>query len=150
MITGTLIHPELLGLLATAGHGSKILISDFNYSHGPRCGPNGTVVYANFAPGVLGSPQVLEIIASVIPIESAAVMEPMEEGPYAMTSDPPVWAEFRRILGAQGFECELERIERFAFYDAASDDDHCLTIATGETGYYASILLTIGAIPPPA
>ncbi|MBZ0171315.1 MAG: RbsD/FucU family protein, partial [Phycisphaerales bacterium] len=41
-------------------------------------------------------------------------------------------------------------LERFEFYEAAGDDDHCLTIATGETSYYANILLTVGAIPPGA
>ncbi|USO00358.1 MAG: RbsD or FucU transport [Phycisphaeraceae bacterium] len=151
MLKGPLVHPELLAALAAAGHGSRILISDFNYPHATRLGPNAQLVFANFAPGLVRATDILACIAQSVPIEAAGVMQPATSGPYAVPSEPEVWADFRAILARHaGFTDELERIERFAFYEAGSAPDVCLTIATGETSYYANILLTIGAIPPKA
>ena len=43
---------------------------------------------------------------------------------------------------------ELERLERFPFYDAARGPDVALAIATGEQRLYANLLLTIGVVSP--
>ena len=46
-------------------------------------------------------------------------------------------------------DLELEKIERFKFYDAAGTPDVCLTVATGDQRIYANLLLTIGVVKPP-
>jgi L-fucose mutarotase len=81
---------------------------------------------------------VLKVVATAIPIEAAHVMA------TADGSEPPIWTEFREILPGQ----ELQPLERFAFYEAASGADVALVIATGEQRIYANILLTIGVVLP--
>ena len=85
---------------------------------------------------------------SAVPIEAAAVMAYATEGPYGMAEDPPIWREFRDILAAGGFAEPMERIERFAFYEAGRGRDVALAVATAEQRIYGNVLLTIGVIKP--
>ena len=64
MIRGHLIHPQILSALASAGHGSKVLISDGNYPHWTKRGANAEVVYLNLAPGMLSATDVLKVPVS--------------------------------------------------------------------------------------
>ena len=148
MIKSQLLHPHITAALARAGHGSKVLISDGNYPHWTKRGPNAEVVYLNLAPGKLSATDLLAALLTAIPVEAAAVMETLKTGPYAMKDDPPIWNEFRQLLHAAGADVELERIERLAFYEAAGTPDVCLTVATGEQRIYANLLLTIGVVKP--
>src|SRR5688500_12738955 len=104
MLKGALLHPEILEALGRAGHGSKVLISDGNFPHATALGPNARLVFLNLAPGLLGVTEVLKVLAQAIPIEAADVMATLKEGPYAMTEDPEIWAEFRRELA--GTDCK--------------------------------------------
>lgn len=70
----------------------------------------------------------------------------LKSGPYAMKEEPPIWKKFRAILQKVGFENELEKIERFEFYETVKKDNVALTIATGEKRIYANLLLTIGVV----
>jgi len=146
MIRGQLIHPQIMSALARAGHGAKVLISDGNYPHWTKRGPNAEVVFLNLSPGILGAAEVLKVLVTQVPFESAAVMEYARTGPNALSADPPIWNEFREILHAAGTDTDLDHIEREKFYDAAGTPDVCLTIATGEQKIYANLLLTIGVI----
>jgi L-fucose mutarotase len=139
MLTTTLIHPTILGVLGASGHGSGILIADGNYPFITRANPAAERVYLNLMPGVLTVLQVLEAVVSAIPIEAAHVMTP-DDG-----SEPSIYADFRRLLPG----IELEKHKRFPFYDLARGSDVSLVIATGEQRIYANILLTIGVVPPP-
>ncbi len=76
MLKTTLLHPELLRALGSAGHGAKVLIADGNYPFGTGGPPEATRVYLNLAPGVLNVVQVLEVLAAALPIEAAEVMMP--------------------------------------------------------------------------
>lgn len=146
MLKGKLTHPLILAALARAGHGSKVLLSDGNYPHWTKKGPNAEVVYLNLAPGKPTVTEVLGVLVSAIPIERAEIMDTNKTGPYAMAEDPPIWGEFRDLLRPTDCGGELSKIERFAFYDAAGTPDVCLTIATGEQRIYANLLLTIGVV----
>lgn len=146
MLKGALLHPEILKALGQAGHSSRVLISDGNFPHATRRGPNSSLVFLNLAPGLLTVTQVLEALVKVIPIEDALVMKPNRTGPYAMKSDPPIFQEFRQILAAADTGVKLRGLERFKFYDQAASPDVCLTIATGEQRIYANLLLTIGVV----
>lgn len=136
MIDGRLIHPDILGILAGSGHGAKILIADGNFPHGTHLGPNAQLVYLNLAPGKVLVTEVLEAILSVTPVEAAEVMAPPGE-------EPSIFEEFQRLLGD---EVEIERLDRFMFYEAAASPDACLAVATGDCRLYANILLTIGVV----
>lgn len=137
MLKCRLLHPEILNSLASAGHGSRVLIADANYPFSTTEGPNAKIVYLNLSAGKLNAPEVLEILADSIPIEEAVVMAP-DHG-----TTPPVFQEFQRILGS---DLELKPTGRFKFYESVRSSDCALTIATGDTRLYANILLTIGVI----
>jgi L-fucose mutarotase len=136
VLRGKLIHPGILEALGRAGHGSKILIADGNYPFATGVGPNAAQVFLNLAPGLVKVTDVLEAIASAVPVEAASVMMPPGE-------EPAIFAEFRQILTG---DVELEPLERFAFYEAAREDSVALLVATGEGRVYANILLTIGVV----
>ena len=138
MLKTQLIHPEILYALASAGHGSRILISDGNYPHSTGSNPSAEKVYLNLQPGILDVPTVRRAIAAAVPIEAAHVMA------TADGSTPPVWADFEEILSP----LPLESLERFQFYDTASEPDVALVVATAEQRIYANILLTIGVVAP--
>lgn len=142
MLKSSLLHPEILHALGRSGHGSKVLISDGNFPHWTKRGPNAQLVYLNVAPGLLDVVQVLKLLVTSIPLEAANVMDYARTGPYALTEEPRIWGDFRRELPGM----ELVKLERFKFYDAASAPDVCLTIATGEQRIYANLLLTIGVV----
>ena len=146
MLKSQLLHPQIIAALAKAGHGSKVLISDGNYPHWTKRGPNAEVVYLNLAPGLPTVTDVLKVLATAIPIEAAEIMDTNKTGPYAMKEDPGIWNDFRQILKDAGLDLKLTKIERFKFYDVAGTPDVCLTIATGEQRIYANILLTIGVV----
>ena len=148
MLTFPLIHPDILGVLGRAGHGSQILIADGNYPFRTTLGRNAELVSLNLSPGGVAATYVLAALVSAVPIEAAAVMAYATEGPYGMAEDPPIWNEFRDILAAGGFTDPLQRIERFAFYDAGRGQDVALAVATAEQRIYGNVLLTIGVIKP--
>jgi len=148
MLKGNLIHAPILETLGRAGHGSQILIADGNYPASTTLGPHATLVPLNLSPGLCSATQVLEALTSAVPIEAAAVMEPLKTGPYALEEDPPIWSEFRRILGAAGAPDTLDPIERFAFYEAARQPQVCMTVISADQRIYANLLLTIGVIMP--
>lgn len=150
MLKTNLLHPQILEALARAGHSSKILIADGNYPFATQLGPNAKLVALNLAPGKLSVTEVLEVLLTAIPIEAATIMQPVSTGPYALKADPPIWGEFRRLLDDAQVEVELEKLERFPFFDAAKDSNVILTIATGEQRLYANLLLQIGVVFPDA
>jgi len=135
MLKCRLLHPQILEALASAGHGSRVLIADSNYPFSTTEGPNAKIVYLNLSAGIVKAPEVLEILADAMPIEEAVVMAP----DHGVT--PPVFKEFQSILGA---DVELKPTGRFKFYESVRSSDCALTIATGDTRLYANILLTIG------
>jgi L-fucose mutarotase len=142
MLKTKLLHPQITAALARGGHTSKVLISDGNFPHWSRRGPNTEVVYLNLTSGFPTVTQVLEVLLGAIPVEAAEVMNYLRTGPYALTADPEIWSEFRLLLQP----LELKKVEQFAFYDSAQSPDTILTIATGEQRIYANILLTIGVV----
>jgi L-fucose mutarotase len=139
MLKSQLIHPTILGVLGASGHGSGILIADGNYPFITRANPAAERVYLNLMPGLISVTQALEAIAPAIPIEAAHVMTPDDN------SEPSIFADFRRLLPG----IELQKHNRFPFYDLARGSDVSLVIATGEQRIYANILLVIGVVSPP-
>lgn len=137
MLKGRLLHPDILHALASAGHGSKVVIGDSNYPFATHSGPNAHIVFLNLAPGLVSATQIVEVLADAIPIEAAEVMVP-DSGP-----EPTIFQEFRAVLG-NGME--LRTHSRFDFYRVAKGDDVCLIIATGEQRIYANVILTIGVL----
>jgi L-fucose mutarotase len=144
MLTSHLLHPQITAILARAGHTSKVLIADGNYPASSTLGPRADLVSLNLSPGVVSCTQVLEALATAIPIEAAHTMAPEKTGPHAMAHDPPIWSDFRKIFQQQNVSVALTPIERFEFYRAVQSPDHVLTIQTADQRLFANLLLTIG------
>jgi L-fucose mutarotase len=138
MLKSGLLHPELLRALASAGHGSKLLIADSNYPFNTGKNHDATVVYLNLCPGRLLATEVLQALAEEIPIEAAEVCS--SDG----MSEPPVFREFRALLPGR----EITKKIRGNFFEHVRSNECCLIIATGDERPYSSILITIGVVPP--
>jgi L-fucose mutarotase len=139
MIRGKLIHPEILAALASAGHGSTVLISDGNFPHATAPSIEAPRVFLNLSPGLLTVSQVLDVLVEAIPIERAALMIPQEPG----APTPDAHAD---LLGRLPAGVEVDRILRMDFYPATDTENLALVIATGDLRLYANVLLTIGVI----
>ncbi len=144
MLRHQLIHPQINEVLGRAGHHAKILIADGNYPASSTLGPNAQLISLNLAPGLVSCTQVLQTLLTAIPIEQAFTMQPETSGPYAMTEDPPVWAEYRKAFEVEKLDVQLEPIEKWDFYKTVKSDDHVLTIQTADQGMFANLLLSVG------
>ncbi len=136
MLTTKLTHPGIIGALGSMGHGSMVLIADGNYPFATHTNPAAAHVYLNLRRGLVSATDALEAVVSAIPVEAAHVMQPADG------STPDIFAEFSALLSGQ----ELQRVERFAFYDLGRRTEVGLVIATGEARVYANIMLTIGVV----
>ncbi len=144
MLLSKLIHPQILAILAAAGHHSTILIADGNYPAFNKRGPRAELISLNLMPGVPSCNQVLEAVLSAVAIEAIQTMQTETDGPYALAGDPPVWDDYRATIKAAGLSLDLQPTEKWAFYEAVSTADHVLTIQTADQQRYANILLTVG------
>ncbi len=144
MLKHHLIHPQINAILGAAGHHSSILIADGNYPASSKRGPRAEVISLNLMPGVVNCTQVLEAVLSAVPIEKLHTMMYETSGPYALTEDPPVWAQYKDVIKQSGQALALEPLEKWSFYEAVATDDHVLTIQTADQQRYANILLSIG------
>lgn len=134
MLSTSLIHPQLLGALGRAGHGSKILLSDGNFPHGTGAAPSAERIYLNLAPGLLDVDHVLTALITSVPIEAAEVMTPPDG------VEVPAVAGYRAALIGIPFSGH----DRLSFYEAAHHADVAIVVATGDQRVYANLLLTIG------
>jgi L-fucose mutarotase len=139
-----LLHPQINAILGRAGHHATILIADGNYPASSKKGPNAEIVSLNLSPGVVTCTQVLAALVTAIPIEMANTMMYEMTGLYALKEDPPVWAEFQRVLDAARLNLKLQPIEKWDFYKAVETPDHVLTIQTADQQRFANLLVTIG------
>lgn len=144
MLKHRLLHPEISAILARAGHHAKVLIADGNYPASTTLGPNATLVSLNLAPGIVTVSQVLETLLTAIPVDEINTMGIPADDPYAQQGDPPVWADYRRIVSAAGLKLEMQPISKWDFYEAVASRDHVLTIQTADQNLWANVLLTLG------
>ena len=140
-------HPRILAALGAAGHLSKVLISDGHYPHSTVPNPRAEIVWANFTPGVIGATKALEMVADLVAIEEVAVMAPNPSGEFAMSHDPPIWADLRNVLKTRAnFTGELKKLPKPEFNAQARGEAVALVIATAETQIYGNVLVTIGVL----
>ncbi len=144
MLRHTLIHSKINEIIGRAGHHAKILIADGNYPASSKKGPNAELVCMNLMPGVITCAQALKAVLSAVPIDIANTMMYDKTDPYALTEDPPVWDDYRKVIHEAGLKLALEPIPKWDFYDAVVTPDHVLTIQTADQQRFANILLSIG------
>ena len=129
------VSPDLLKTLAEMGHGDEIVISD---AHFPGHTFNARVIRADG----IGADRLLEGIIPIFELDSYSVPVVMMEAVPGDTLDPSVEAKYRRALGYDG---EIERVERFAFYERAKKA--YAVVVSGETAKYGNIILKKGVTP---
>ncbi|MFD1150954.1 RbsD/FucU family protein [Saccharothrix hoggarensis] len=139
MLRYPLLHPPLLSALATAGHGSKVLLADSNYAHRTNVHHRATLIHLNLRPGLVSIDDVLEPVLSAIPVEAVHTMRPDD------LSTPAAWADYERLLGP---DLPLQPLARHDFYATCRESDLAVCVATGDGRHYANLLLTVGAVAP--
>ncbi len=144
MLKTTLLHPEILRVVARAGHHAKILIADGNYPASTKRGPHAEVISLNLSPGVVNVVQVLSALLSALPIDHVNTMGIPPDDPYAQHGEPPVWQDYRAALTSAGSTLSLAPILKWDFYKQVESPDHVLTIQTADQSLWANVLLTVG------
>lgn len=139
MLTTHLLHPRILGALAAAGHGSRVLVADGNYPFSTGSAPGATRVYLNLVPGVVDAVTVTAALAAAVPVEAAVTMRPDTD------DEPPIVADLRAALPPG---TPMSALARGEFYEAARGVDVALVVATAEQRLYGNLLITIGVRPP--
>lgn len=129
------ISPELLKVLAEMGHGDEIILAD---AHFPGHSFNSRVLRAD---GV-GIDKLLAGIIPIFELDSYAPPVAMMAAVEGDSLDPSVEAKYR---AAMEFTGNVERIDRFAFYDRARAA--YAVVMTGELAKYGNILLKKGVTP---
>jgi L-fucose mutarotase len=122
MLKTTLTHPDILRVVARAGHHAKILIADGNYPASTKRGPQAELISLNLV-NTMGIPP---------------------DDPYAQHGEPPVWNDYRAVIAESGSKLTLEPILKWDFYKHVESPDHVLTIQTADRALWANVLLTIG------
>ena len=112
MLKTKLIHPDIIRVLAAAGHGAQVLITDGHYPASTKTPAEVEKIYLNICPGLVSVTDLLQALADTIEIEAAYVMAP-EAGPM-----PDIFDDFTRIL-PNGVE--LSKLGRFEFYDRCQE-----------------------------
>ena len=129
------LSPELLKTLAEMGHGDEIVFSD---AHFPAHTMNARVIRADG----LGCDEILKGLAPLVELDSYATPVIMMEAVKGDTLDPEVEKKYRAALGYKG---EIERMERYAFYERAKKA--YAVVLTGETAKYGNIIIKKGVTP---
>ena len=129
------VSPDMLKVLCEMGHGDEIVISD---AHFPGHTFNDKVLRADG----LGADALLAGFRPLLELDSYATPVIMMEAVPGDTLDPAVEAKYRKALGYDG---EIERMERYAFYERAKKA--YAVIMSGETAKYGNIILKKGVTP---
>lgn len=133
-----LISPELLKILSEMGHGDEIVLAD---AHFPAHSVGQRVVRADG----IGTVPLLKGILDLIPLDqydrSNFVLMEVVPGDNVQ---PVIWDAYAQVLKAAEPEMEMDKLERFAYYERARKA-YCV-VATGETAQYANIILKKGVV----
>ena len=129
------ISPDLLKTMAEMGHGDEIVISD---AHFPGHTFNERVIRADG----IGAAVLLAGMIPLFELDSYSVPVVMMEAVPGDSLDPSVEAKYRKALGYDG---EIERVERFAFYERAKKA--YAVVVSGETAKYGNVILKKGVTP---
>ena len=129
------LSPDLLKTLAEMGHGDEIVISD---SHFPGHTFNSRVIRADG----IGADRLLAGIIPLFELDAYATPVAMMAAVPGDTLDPAVEEKYRASLGYSG---EIERIERYSFYERAKKA--YAGVVSGETAKYGNIILKKGVTP---
>lgn len=135
------LSPELLKVLAEMGHGDEIVIADAHF-------PGTTMGKRCLRCDGLTGPQVLDAVLKLLPLDTfvEAPVTLMRPVPGTAEGEPPIWAAYRALLDKHEPGTNIQWVDRFPFYDQSKEA--FATVQTGETAWYACIILKKGALKP--
>ncbi|MGL5498691.1 MAG: L-fucose mutarotase [Aeromonas sobria] len=133
-----LISPELLKVLAQMGHGDEIILAD---AHFPAHSMGPQVIRMDG----LGVDHLLKAMAPLFELDSYAPPLVMMAAVAGDELDPGVELRYLAALADARVGLQVERIDRFAFYERASKA--FAIVVTGECAKYGNILLKKGVTP---
>ncbi|MEM5494693.1 RbsD/FucU family protein [Hoeflea sp. AS16] len=142
------LNAEVLYALRAMGHGDTLIIADANFPSDTIA--RKTVLGELLRMDNLTSAQAAEAVLSVLPLDTFV---DDFAGRMEIVGNPdeiaPVQAEVQAVIdAAEGKPRPMVGIERFAFYDLASQA--YAVIQTGERRFYGCFMLRKGVIPPDA
>lgn len=132
------VSPDLLKALCEMGHGDEIVFSD---AHFPAHQFGKDCAYVLRADGIAAD----ELLAGIIPLfelDSYATPVAMMSAVPGDELDPKVEEAYRKALSYDG---EIERMERFAFYERAKKA--YAIVLTGEKRKYGNVIIKKGVTP---
>lgn len=136
MLTTKLTNADLIGALASCGHGDKILITDGNYPVNTAVNENTHIVDLGIGPGLPTVTSVLEGLLEICNFEKAEVMVPEDKS----EPRPSIFTDFEKDLDG----LKLTELGRHDFYDACVADPNLkIAVHTGEGRLFGNLLLTI-------
>lgn len=126
------------------GHGDELVLADANFPTSSICAHGPREIRADG----LGIPQLLEAILKLMPLDTyvpspAAVMD-LVDSDKQKGLPVPVWETYKLIFIQNNAESNLEKVERFAFYERAKKA--FAVVATGETALYGNLILKKGVM----
>jgi L-fucose mutarotase len=136
-----LLGPDILHLLAAMGHGDEVVIADANF-------PAASVARRLVRLDGIDTTRALAAILTLVPMDQyvdqpVAVMAVVNDP----NATPDTYGDFIRVIAAaEGKIPDLERVERFAFYERARRAFG--VVATSDTRLYANIILKKGVVAP--
>jgi len=128
-----LLRGDLLAALDQMGHGDVLVIADANFP-GRRLADQVINVQGADAP------RVMRAVASVFPVDDGAPISLM----VSPTGRLPVQDELVLAAGGEGHGLGVVELDRFAFYEAASEAR--VVLITGELRSYGNVLLRKGVV----
>lgn len=124
-----LLHPELLAVVASLGHGQSICIAD----PGLPVASDVAVITLAYAPGRPPFLDVLEVLLAELVVESALIATELQR-------DSHLAAGLSRLLDAAAVPVEM-----IVHEDLKAATHDCVAIVrTGEFTPYANVILTAG------
>ncbi|MFB2831956.1 L-fucose mutarotase [Aeromonas jandaei] len=133
-----LISPELLKVLAQMGHGDEIILAD---AHFPAHSMGPQVIRMDG----LGVEHLLKAMEPLFELDSYAPPLVMMAAVAGDELDPNVEQRYLTALADARVGLQVERVDRFAFYERASKA--FAIVVTGECAKYGNILLKKGVTP---
>ncbi|KAA0021651.1 RbsD/FucU domain-containing protein [Antrihabitans cavernicola] len=135
MITGTIIHPDIVDHLARTGHGGRVLVSDAHWASSTRIGSHAHVVHLGLRPGLPTVPDVVAAVRDTVAIEQLVRMRPSPDAEPCLVQR----ATAELLTGVP-----IEMVEREQFYQLATGDDVALVVVTGDIRRFGNALLRVG------
>jgi len=141
-----IVSPDLLHVLASMGHGDRIVLADANFPSASVCQGGPRLVRADGHK----IPELLKAIMDLLPLDlytfaPVGLMDLANKDKNAGMAEPPVWTDYQKIINqSEGREVQVTKLERFEFYKQAKES--YAVVHTGETALYGNIILQKGVV----